>query len=342
MKRLLLLLGIILAFSIAWVSFREIPLLVIGQPTSTGLMQNSKEEPFFRNLRSATGLPVKVTYSPLDSVGFKDTYQLAMLKDGLFDLVSLRFIQNSDAEPGLFGIDPVGMSSDWATARKMVRNYSATVDRHLQDTFGAKLLGVWTFGPQVFFCRKPIRGVADLRGMKVRVAGQFMAKMIQALGATPAVIPFDDTKNALAIGLIDCAITSGASGNFAGWPEHTRYYFPLAAQFGLNGYAISLRKWKRFSRQEQETLQAAFDEYIEGLWQFSQELERDVANCNTGLTCRDGTPYRMVLVTPSAEDVQTLKEITRTRLLPEWFKKCEDVHPGCRSEWLEKAMPSLQ
>ena len=41
-------------------------------------------------------------------------------RDGLFDLVSLRFIQNSEAEPSLQGIDLVGLYADYDTARRVV------------------------------------------------------------------------------------------------------------------------------------------------------------------------------------------------------------------------------
>lgn len=336
MTRLLLLLLIVLIFSAAWIRYREIPLLVIGQPTSTGLMQGVKEEPFFNHLRATTRLPFQVTYKPLNTVGLKDNYQLPMLKEGIFDLVSLRFIQNSEIEPSLQGIDMVGLYTDYATARQGVRNYAQTVDTYLRDTFDAKLLGVWTFGPQVFFCRKPVRNIGELRGLKVRVASGSMATVMEALGATPAIIPYDDTKNALAISLVDCAITSAASANFAGWPEHTQYFYPLAVHFGLNGYALSMKQWKALSHQEQATLQATFDDYLEDLWRFSEATSLDAARCNTGQECKAGKPYHMTLVNPSRQDVLRLREIMQDRLIPEWGEKCEKVHPGCRREWLDK------
>lgn len=341
MKRWLIFLGLAILFSVSWVMFAEIPLVVVGQPTSTGLLQQAKEEPFFAGLADATGLPLKVTYHPLETIGLKDTHQLQMLEDGLFDLVSLRFIQNSEAEPSLQGIDLVGLYADYDTARRVVRQYSGTVDRYLRERFDAKLLGVWTFGPQVFFCRVPIRGIEDIAGLKVRVASPSMATLIAALDGIPAIIAFDETKNALAIGLVDCAITSAASANFAGWLEHTRYYFPLAVHFGLNGYAIALKKWNQFSAKEQNILQAAFDAYLDDLWRFSQTIHQDASDCSIGRACRNGTPYQLTLVEPSERDVQIFKQIAQSRVLPEWAEKCEKVHPGCRQEWEENVLTQV-
>lgn len=341
MKRLLIFFGIAILFAVSWLMFAQIPLRVIGQPVSTGLLQHAKEEPFFAGLADATGLPFQVSYQPLNTIGLKDTHQLQMLKDGLFDLVSLRFIQNSEAEPSLQGIDLVGLYADYDTARRVVLHYADTVDRYLRETFDTKLLGVWTFGPQVFFCRVPIQGIEDLAGLKVRVASPSMATLISALGGTPAIIPFDDTKNALAIGLVDCAITSAASANFAGWTEHTRFYFPLAVHFGLNGYAISLKKWHQLSSKDQEILQGAFDAYVEDLWRFSQETHQDASDCIIGRPCRNGTPHQLTLVEPSPNDIRVFKDIAQTRVLPEWAEKCEQVHPGCLREWEDKVLPQL-
>ena len=341
MIRSVIFLGIAILFAVFWLMFAQIPLHVIGQPVSTGLMQQTKEEPFFAGLADATGLPFKVTYQTVNTIGLKDTHQLQMLKDGLFDLVSLRFIQNSEVEPSLQGIDLVGLYADYDTARRVALHYTDTVDRYLRETFDAKLLGVWTFGPQVFFCRVPLQGIADLAGLKVRVASPSMATLIAALGGTPVILPFDDTKNALAIGLVDCAITSAASANFAGWTEHTRYYFPLAVHFGLNGYAISLKKWNQFSAREQTILQGAFDAYVEDLWRFSRETHQDASDCIIGRPCRNGTPYQLTLVEPPPEDIRVINEIAQTHVLPEWAEKCEQVHPGCLREWEDKVLPQL-
>lgn len=342
MARLLALLLLFGAFAVAWVRLERIDLFVVGQPTSTGALQKTREAPFFEGLAQSSGLPLDVVYHPLDEVGFKDTHQLPMLRDGVFDLVSLRFIQNSDTEPSLQGLDFIGAYADYDTARKVVESYAGTVDGYLQRRFGAKLLGVWTFGPQVFFCKPPVRSLSDLAGLKVRVASENQAVVIRALGASPAIISFDDTRNALAIGLVDCAVTSAASANFAGWLDHVEHYFPLAMHFGLNGYAISLKTWQRLSARQQVALQAAFDAYIEELWRFSEDIHQDASRCIVGLGCRDARPYALAVTEPSEQDVRTLRRLALEELLPRWAERCEAIHPGCLREWREKVLAVVQ
>ncbi|MCP9858087.1 TRAP transporter substrate-binding protein DctP [Cyanobium sp. Cruz-8H5] len=220
-----------------------------------------------------------ITYRTADSFGLKDTHQLEALRDGRMDIVSLRFMQNNAKEPALEGLDLPGMIPDFQQARQVVEAYGPTLDRYLQDSFGAKLLGLWSFGPQVMVCRSPLGGLKDLKGRKVRIASPGLAQLIAAIGGIPAILPFEDTKEALALGMVDCAVTSAASANFAGWTEHTHDYFPLAFQFGFNGYAISLAKWKALRPEEQDRLAQAFRAFSVKLWRYSEDLQRESERC---------------------------------------------------------------
>jgi TRAP-type transport system periplasmic protein len=339
MKRIGLLFALVAAFIAAWRQLDEVPLLVIGQPSSSGTLQQCKEAPFFAALPAATGLPLRVSYRPVEQAGFKDTHQLKMVQDGLFDLVSLRFLQNRSAEPLLEGIDMAGMIGDFATARKVVAAYSPTIDRALQRRFSAKLLGVWTFGPQEFFSRVPLRGMADLEGLKVRIGDATLAPLVSGLGGIPAVIPFDETRQALEIGLVDCAVTSAASATYAGWTEAAPHYLPVAVHFGLNGYVMSLKKWNALSASQQKKLAQAFDAHIADLWRYSEDLHREALAGGRGLVSSRGTPAELVIVEPQPDDMHAMQKQAFTAAFVSWADRCEAVHPGAVLEWREALAP---
>lgn len=331
--------GVLAAFAGAWQQFRTIPMLVLGQPQSVGLLQRDQEAPFFRTLADTTGLPLTITYKTADSFGLKDTHQLEALRDGRVDIVSLRFMQNIAKEPALEGLDLPGMIPDFQQARRVVDAYGPTLDRYLQASFGAKLLGLWSFGPQVMVCRGPVGSLKDLKGRKVRIASPGLAQLIAAIGGIPAILPFEDTKEALALGLVDCAVTSAASADFAGWTEHTHYYFPLAFQFGFNGYAISLAKWKALQPQEQERLMQAFRAFSVKLWRYSENLQRESERCIVGESCRQRRSHALRPVPVTSQDVQLLQRLSREVVLPTWSARCEARRPGCRHTWDQTVAP---
>ena len=335
MRRVGLLLVIVALFIVAWRQLDEVPLVVIGQPSASGTLQRLKEAPFFETLPARTGLPLRVTYRPVELAGFKDTHQLRMLEDGLFDLVSLRFLQNREAEPLLEGIDLAGLIADFATARKVVAAYAPTLDRTLQQRFSVKLLGIWTFGPQEFFSREPLRTLADIKGRRVRVGDASLAPIIAALGGLPAVVPFEQTQQALAIGLVDCAVTSAASATYAGWTEAAPHYLPVAVHFGLNGYVISLKKWNALSSQQQKTLTRAFDAHVADLWDYSEDLHARALRGGRDLVSSRGPPPALNKVDPDLDDIRLMRGLARAASLPAWAERCEAVHPGAVAEWRE-------
>jgi TRAP-type C4-dicarboxylate transport system substrate-binding protein len=307
---------------------------VIGQPLATGLIQKNKEQPFFENFAARTGLPIDADYKPIDTLGIKDTEQLRVMKAGLFDIVSLRVSQNSRDEPTILGLDLVGASPDYATGRKVANAYFQTADERLQKQFNVKLLGVWPFGPQILFCKKPITKLADIKGMKVRTYDQNLAKFIELVGATPVPISFADTHQSLSLGVVDCAITGPSSANSAGWPEVTTHQLPLGFQMALNGYAISLKAWNQLKPDQQAKLKTAFDGLTDDIWKYSEELFVDALNCNTGKdSCSTGKKFKLTQVAVSAADGELVRSAVTKVSLPVWAEVCDKSNPGCSQKW---------
>jgi TRAP-type C4-dicarboxylate transport system substrate-binding protein len=343
MKRTLLSLFLVVAFFLAWKALAKIELKVLGQPESTGAYQQKSEAPFFQNLTKTTGLPLDVAYRALNQTGVKDIFQLQLMKEGVFDIVSLRFIQNSKTEPTLEGIDLAMPGIDFAAARAVSDSYFPVVDRRLQEHHRVKLLGVWTFGPQELFCNRPVNKLSDLQGLKVRVAGPQLEQYFSALGAIAAIIPFDDTLEAFKKQLIDCAVTSAASASFARWLDFTSHYIPLSFGFGINGYVISLDKWNQFTATEQATLSAAFAQQIQRSWVFAKENYSESVRCMTGdLLCQEGFRRQMVRVAFAQEDVTAMRRIALSSSIADWFKACSKLYSTCEQEWLETIGATLK
>ena len=307
---------------------------VVGQPAATGLIQRNKEKPFFDEFAKRTGLPIDADYKSIDSLGIKDTEQLRVLKAGLFDIVSLRVSQNSRDEPTLLGMDLVGAAPDYSTARKVYDAYRDTLDQRLQKQFHVKLLGIWPFGPQILFCKKPLAQLSDLKGMKVRVYDQNLAKFIESVGGTPVPLSFTEVHQSLSLGVVDCAITGPSSANSSNWPEVTTHQYPLGFQMALNGYAITLKAWNKLNPEQKTKMQAAFNTLTDDIWAYSQELTQDAINCNAGKEpCATGKKFNLINVPVTAADKETVRKAVAAISLPTWAEICDKSNPGCSDAW---------
>lgn len=332
---------LVIGFAFAWEKLDRIPIKVVGHPSVTGEIQRLEQD-FFENLATNTGLPLDVSYTPIDQLGFKGSYELRMIKGGALDLVSLSFLQNATDEPTLLGVDLMGDSIDFATARSIMETYAPTLDRRLQEHFNAKLLGIWPFGPQVFFCRTAINSLRDLDGLKIRVGNESFSSLISHFSATPVVMPFEDVRELLRNGVVDCAISSAASGNAAGWPQYATHFFRLGLHFGLNGYVINLKLWNRLSSDQQSRLERVFREHADAIWASSEQRHADFSACNVGGFCNRGTPYRLIDVEPTQEDYRMLREAFEKTTFKDWAERCDRLHPGCAQDWKLRVAPVRQ
>ncbi|NVK35659.1 MAG: TRAP transporter substrate-binding protein [Rhodobacteraceae bacterium] len=311
-----------------------IDLKVLGQPGGTGLIQKNKEQPFFDTFAADTGLDVTVNFQPLDATGIKDTEELRVLKSGLFNIVSLRLSQVSRDEPTILGLDLVGLNPTYDAGKKTMADFSATVDKRLQEKFNTKLLGIWPFGPQVLFCKPEITKLTDLKGYKVRVYDQNLAKFVESVGGIPVPLGFSEVQQSLARGVVDCAITGPSSANSAAWPEVTTHVLPLAFQIAVNGYGINLDTWNKFSPEEQAKIEEAFDGLVADIWEYSEELFDDAMRCNVGKTpCELNKPYDLVEVPISDEDLKIVESAVKELSFPSWAEVCDATNPSCSADW---------
>lgn len=309
-------------------------LRVAGNLLATGLILQNKEQPFFENFSKVSGLNVEVDYKPMDALGIKDTEGLRTLRSGLFDIVSLRLAQVSRDEPFVLGLDLVGLNPDYDTTRKVMDAYREPFDKRLQDRFKAKLLALWPFGPQVLFCKPEIKGLADLKGKKVRVYDQSLAKFIEQLGGIPVTLAFGETQQALQRGVVDCAITGASSANSAGWPEVTEYFMPIGFQSAVQAYAINLDTWNKMTPDQQQKLMAAFGKLEKDIFDYSKELFDDALRCNVGKEpCTTVKKYAMKEVPVSPADQALVRDAVGKVSFPAWAEVCEKSYKGCGDVW---------
>ena len=320
----------------------KMTLKVLGQPLATGLIQKNKEKPFFENFAKNTGLDMDANYKPIDVTGIKSEETLRVLKNGLFDIVSIRTAQAARDEPFLLGQDLVGLNPDYKTARKVYEAYKPSFDARLRERFNSRLLGLWPFGPQVLFSKKPISGLKDIKGLKVRVYDQNLAMFVESLGAIPVPIGFSEVQQALARGVVDAAITGASSANSAGWPEVSEYFMPIGFQVGFNGYAINLNTWNKLSADQQKKLQTAIDALCADIWEYSEEIFYDAIRCNIGKEpCKTVTKYNLKEVPVTEADLKLVSDAVMKISYPTWAKVTEKSYPGAGKKWKEIVGPVI-
>lgn len=311
----------------------DLTMRVAGNYSSNVKHSDGIERPFFTGLPKSSGVAMNVRFNPMDVVNVKAEDALRLLRSNIFDVMSVQIGQVARDDPFFEGIDLAGVAPNMAALRGSVDAYREAFDKRLQEKFKAKVLTLWPFGPQVFFCNKPIKSLADFKGLKVRSFTPSMSAMLQNIGATPVSLAFSEVYSALSHGVIDCGVTSPNSGNAGKWPEVTQYFYPLAVSGSVQGHFVNLSFWNKLSPEQQAKISAEFKKMENQMWELAESGTADSINCNTGKECKGGTPFKMTLVPVSADDESKIKAASSATVLPMWRDTCNKVDPKCSATW---------
>ncbi|MEO8751457.1 MAG: TRAP transporter substrate-binding protein [Casimicrobiaceae bacterium] len=331
-----LLMTTVIAAALTGSAFAQTPttMRVAGNFSSNKNHVEGIEKPFFTNLPGSLGTPIAVNYNPMDVVNVQAADALRLLRSGTFDVMSVQIGMASRDDPFFEGVDLIGVSTNMKDLRKAVDAYREAFDQRLQAKFKAKVLTLWPFGPQVFYCNKPIKSVDDIKGLKVRSFTPSMAALIQYLGGTPVTLQFSEVYPALQRGVADCGVTSPTSGNSGKWGEVTSYFMPLSVSGSVQGHFMNLDYWNKFTPEQQKKLTAEFRKMEDQMWELADRANADAVNCNVGKEpCKEGVKFAMTLVPVTAADEAKIKAAVTATVLPLWKQTCNKVDPKCSDEW---------
>jgi tripartite ATP-independent transporter DctP family solute receptor len=130
----------------------------------------------------------------------------------------------------------------------------------------------------LYTARQPVRSLADLKGMRVRVQqSELMENMIKLLGATPVALPYGQVLTALSTNLVDGAENNWPSFVAAGHYKAARYYTLTEHSMGPEVLVMSQRAWQELSAEDRVTFRTAAREssmYMRVQWQRREEQSR--------------------------------------------------------------------
>lgn len=326
----------LLAFGAAAQDFEPFSLRVLGS-FGNQLQSSAVEEPYFKEtLPKLAGGKVDVNFKRMDEVGLKGFDAMRLLKLGVFDLMEIQVGYVSGDEPFFNGVDMLGVAPDIETAHKLVDAYRDAFDKRLQEKFNGKVVAMWPYPGQMFFCNKPIDGIEDLKGLKIRAYTPAMATLVESLGGISVTLAFPEVYQGLQRGVIDCAISGSMAGNTAKWPEVSTHFYPLTIGWGIQAHVVNLDFWKKLSEAQRDFLGSEMKKLEDALWDLGKKSTQDGIECNTGTgKCDYGTPYNMTLVEVEPSDVETMQNVIREKVLPQWIADCNRTYPNCEKVWAE-------
>ncbi|MPM58187.1 Solute-binding protein [bioreactor metagenome] len=282
--------------------------LANAYPTTNFHTENITQ--FAKDVESASGGKLKITVhanaSLFKAPEIKRAVQGAQAQLGEVLLV------NFQNEWQIYGTDGIPFLADsYDSAMKLYKAQKPFLEKKLAEQ-GITLLYSVPWPAQGIYTKKPIGSAADLKGIKWRAYSPATARIAELVGAQPVTVQQAELSQALATGVVDSMMTSGATGVDSKLYEHLKYYYDTQAWLPKNALLMNKKAFDALDKPTQDAIRkAAADAETRG-WAASRRVNDE--------TLAKLKAEGMQVLPPSPQLKSDMNKVGET-MLKEWLDK---------------------
>jgi TRAP-type C4-dicarboxylate transport system substrate-binding protein len=215
-------------------------------------------------------------------------------------------------ENPLFGIDVVPfLATSFSDAKKLWDASRQAIAKAL-DAQGLTVLMAVPWPPQGIYAKKDLNSVADMRGLKWRAYNVGTARIAEIVGAQPLTIQAAELPQALATGVADSFMSSGATGFDSKVWESLTHFYDTQAWIPNNVTFVNKAAFAALDKPTQDAvLKAAADAEARG---------RRIADERTNFFLKELAAKGMKVLPPSPAFKEGLAKVGE-QLTADWLKK---------------------
>ncbi len=223
---------------------------------------------------------------------------------------------NFENEDPLYGVDGIPfLATSYGESLKLYKASRKALDDKLAKQ-GMKLLFAVPWPPQGIYTKRTLASAADMKGLKWRAYSPATAKIAELVGAQPVTVQAAEVSQALATGVIDSMMTSGATGYDSKTYEHVKNYYDTQAWLPKNAIIVSQKAFDALDKATQAAvLKAAAEAEARG-WKLSEEKNAWYID---QLKAKG-----MSIIKPSEQLTADLRKVGNF-MLAEWMRKSGDA-----------------
>jgi len=203
------------------------------------------------------------------------------------------------------------LATGYADAMKLWKAQKPLLEQKLAAQ-GMMLLYSVPWPPQGIFTNRTLNGAADMKGLKWRAYSPATARIAELVGAQPVTIQAAELAQAMATGMVDSYMSSGATGFDTKTFEHIKRWYDTQAWLPKNAVLVNKRAFDALDKATQEAVLKAGAEAETRGWKVSAE--------KNGWYIDQLRKAGMTIVTPPAALKSDLQKIGET-MLNDWLKK---------------------
>ncbi len=168
-----------------------------------------------------------------------------------------RLLSAHQNENALFGVDSIPfVATSFDESDKLWKAAEPEISKLLEEQNLVYLYAV-PWPPQGLYTKKEINSVKDLEGVKFRAYNAATAKMAELAKMLPVQVEAAELSQALATGVAESFISSGATGYDQKVWEHLSHFYDVQAWLPRNAVFVNKDSWDGLSDQERNCLKSS-------------------------------------------------------------------------------------
>jgi TRAP-type C4-dicarboxylate transport system substrate-binding protein len=165
-----------------------------------------------------------------------------------------RLLSAHQNENPLYGVDSIPfLVSSFDEHEKLWEIAAPTIEEALAGDNLVYLYSV-PWPPQGLYTNKPVESVADLEGVNFRSYSTATARMAELTGMLPVQVEAAELSQALATGVAESFISSGATGYDRKVWEHLSHFYRVDAWLPRNAVFVNMDAWEGLGEETQATV----------------------------------------------------------------------------------------
>ena len=265
---------------------------------------------FAADVDKASGGKLKITVHPGASL-FKAPEIKRAVQGGQAQIgeILLAAYQN---EWQMFGADGLPfLATSYDDSVKLYKGQRPILEKKLSEQ-GMMLLYAVAWPPQGIYSKKPLQSAADLKGSKWRAYSPSTSRIAELVGAQPVTVQAAELSQALATGVVEANMTSGATGVDSKLYEHLKYYYDVQAWLPKNAIIVNKKAFDALDKPTQDAVVKAAAEAETRGWAASRKVNTDTM----AVLKANG----MTIQAPSAQLKADMQKVGET-MVKEWLAK---------------------
>jgi TRAP-type C4-dicarboxylate transport system substrate-binding protein len=219
---------------------------------------------------------------------------------------------NFENEDPLYGVDGVPfLATSYAESMKLYKAERKALDDKLAKQ-GMMLLYAVPWPPQGIYTNRTLNSAADMKGLKWRAYSPATSKIAELVGAQSVTVQAAEVSQALATGVIDSYMSSGATGYDSKTYEHLKRFYDTQAWLPKNAVIANRSAFDALDKPTQAALLKAAAEAETRGWKLSEE--------KTGWYVDQLKQKGMSIDKPSEQLTADMRKVGNL-MLAEWLRK---------------------